>query len=99
MEGVSDGGATGAAAAAHSDSLAPAADTHYRTAGGRGRLVVIDMELPDAWGDELMRELRRRHGYAGIAITGHDDAARRRRFLHQAGSRGGSLDGHRHRGR
>jgi DNA-binding response OmpR family regulator len=41
-------------------------------------LVVSDIELPDAAGEALMRELRRRHRYVGIAITGHDDVTHRR---------------------
>ena len=58
-----------------------AAEAHWHA------LVISDIELPDATGEWLMGELRRRHGYAGIAITGHDDDAHRRAaagsgFLH-----------------
>jgi two-component system OmpR family response regulator len=60
------------------DAVATAAAALSAAAGGDHAVVVSDIELPDATGEALMRELRRRHGYTGVAITGHDGAARRR---------------------
>ena len=60
------------------DAVATAAAALSAAASGDHAVVVSDIELPDATGESLMRELRRRHGYTGVAITGHDGAARRR---------------------
>ncbi|HEV8581418.1 MAG TPA: PAS domain S-box protein [Thermoanaerobaculia bacterium] len=53
-------------------------------AGGNGRgfdLVLSDLGLPDGTGQDLMRELVRRHGLKGIALSGYgmeDDVQRSR---------------------
>lgn len=44
-------------------------------------LVVSDIELPDGSGFELMKELQRRHGLKGIAVTGLASEGHRSRSL------------------
>jgi DNA-binding response OmpR family regulator len=60
------------------DTATTAAQATAAAEAHRHALVISDIELPDATGETLMGELRRRHGYAGIAVTGHDDEARLR---------------------
>ena len=60
------------------DAAGTAAEALAAAEAGTHFVVITDMGLPDATGESLMRELRSLSGYVGIAITGHDDDARRR---------------------
>jgi CheY-like chemotaxis protein len=57
-------GCTVAMAATAAQSLAIAAVRHFD-------VVICDIGLPDSTGTDLMRELKRRHGLKGIALSGY----------------------------
>ncbi len=71
--------------AKHTVTAADSAATALEAAGaGEFDFVISDLGLPDQSGIELMRELRRRHGLRGIAVSGYgmeDDVTR----AHEAG--------------
>ena len=52
-------------------TVAAALDTAQGSAGDPFDLVVSDLGLPDGTGLDLMRELTRRHGLRGIALSGY----------------------------